>query len=257
MPLDTPASEVTAAIRTGLTIELIATPRAMMKVRQRSDRQDLKNDPELEDFDFVPIKEGDEIVGVFDREQNRIRDLSEVMLRASDDSLLSFVEYADTRKFALLASDCRVVGIVTLADIQKLPVYCVLFSLLISVEMLLMELIRKACKDDPDKWIKHIKNEKAKKAIEDHWKKSKRDNIGIDMLACASFSDELTAAGGLKLLSTGETEILNRLKKLRNDVFHGKEIGLAPDCALKIPSHVRDALRIQDALNKKLNGHVE
>lgn len=251
--LGTPATEVIAAVRTGITVESIATPRALLAVRQKDRWPDFKDDTELKEFDNVPVMEGDEIVGVYDREGGYIRDLSEAMFMASDASLLSFVENADTRTFALVVRESQIVGIVTLSDIQRLPVYCVLYSLLMSVEMLLIECVRLACKGNPDKWMAYL-NKEAKKKIEGHWKQSQEKNVALDRLSCASFAHELTAARGLGLFSSNESTTLERLNELRNLICHGKEIALTPKRALEIPALVRDALGIQDALDKKLKG---
>jgi hypothetical protein len=251
--LGTPANEVIAVVRTGITIESIATPRSMLVLRQKRHWPDFMDESELKEFDHVPVTEGDEIVGVYERERGTLRDLSETMFMASDSSLLSFAENADRRKFAFVVRESQIVGIVTLADIQKLPVYCVLFSLLMSVEMLLMETIRRACQEDPDEWMTHL-DSRAIKQIERYWKQANQKNVAIDKLSCASFGDEVTAAEGLGLLSSNESATLERLNDLRDLVCHGKEIALTPGRALEIPAHIRDALKLQAVFDKSLKG---
>jgi hypothetical protein len=252
-PLATPAEKVISAVRTGITIESITTHRSMLVVREKSQWPDFIDEAELADFDQVPVTEGHQIVGIYDRGKGTLRDLSESMFMAADASLLGYLEIADSRQFAFIVSENQIVGIVTLSDIQKLPVYCVLFSLLMSVEMLLVECIRAASNDDPNRWMDHL-GPKTKVTIEEHWIQAQKENIGIDRLSCASFGNELSAAQGLGLLAPDEIATLKRLKKLRNDVFHGKEIGLIPDRALEIPVHVRDAIKTQAMLQEKLKG---
>jgi hypothetical protein len=225
----------------------------MLVVRQKRHWSGFASESEIKDFDHVPITEEDQIVGVFDRESGSLRELSETMFMASNASLLSFVENADQRKFAFLVHESQIVGIVTLSDIQKLPVYCVLFGLLMSIEMLLMEWIRKVCRDDPDKWIIHL-DDRVKRGIEDHWKRAQVKNVALDKLSCASFANEMTAARGLGLFSSNESVSvsLERLNELRDLVCHGKEFALTPHRALEIPAHVRDALGIQVVLDQAL-----
>jgi hypothetical protein len=175
-PLDTPANEVISAVRTGITIESIATTRAMLKVWPKRECLSFANQSELKEFDHVPATEGEKIVGVFERESGKFKELCETMLMAADASLLSFVEKADTQKFVFLVRESEIVGMATLSDIQKLPVYCVLFSLLMSVEMLLMEWIREKCREDPDRWIAVLKNNDKKK-IEKDWKRARAENL--------------------------------------------------------------------------------
>jgi hypothetical protein len=253
-PLGTPANEVIAAVRTGITIQSIATPRAKLVVREKGHWPNFKDEAELADFDHVPVTKDGEIVGMYEREIGKIRDLSESMFMSVDASLLGYLEIADSRQFAFLVCESQIVGIVTLSDIQKLPVYCVLFSLLISIEMLLMECIRAACHDNADKWMAYLNN-KAKANIEKHWKEAREKNIApLDKLSCASFANELTASEGLGFVASDEIVTLKRLNELRNSIAHGKEIALTPDRALAIPSHVRDALAIQTVLDKTLKG---
>ena len=252
--LGTPASEVIAAVRTGITIESIATPRAKLVMREKDHQPTFKDEEELADFDHVPVTKDDEIIGIIDRGKGKLRDLSESMFMAADASLLGYLEVADTRQFAFLVRENRIVGIVTLSDIQKLPVYCVLFSLLISVEMLLMECIRTACHDDPDKWMANLQKG-AKDSIEGYWKEAQEKNIALlDKLSCASFWQELTAAQGLTLITADDFATLERLKELRDLIAHGKEIAFTPVHALEIPSRVRDAMKIQAVLQEKLKG---
>src|SRR5262249_5841425 len=157
--------------------------------------ENIPSDPKLQEFDHVPVTEGDEIVGVYDRESGRLRNLSETMLLAADSSLLSFVEKADHQRFALLVEDSHITGIVTLSDIQRLPVYCVLFSLLMAIEMLLMEWIRRCCRDHPGKWLDTL-DAGAQNRVAAYWQQAQDKNVALDNLSCASFADELTAAQG-------------------------------------------------------------
>ena len=196
------------------------------------------------------MTEGDEIVEVFDRQSGTLRDLSEYMFLTANSSLLSFVEKADLQKFAFLVRESRIAGIVTLSDIQRLPVYCVLFSLLLAVEMLLMEWIRKSCRHDTEKWLEKLDHQ-AKGQIDRYWQQAQNENVALDRLSCASFANELTAAENLGLFSSDPDalESLIRLKDLRDWVCHGKEFALTPDRAVENSAHVREALRIQVLLD--------
>ena len=63
-PLDTPAHEVIAAVRSGIPVKSIATPRAELVTRQKYLWPGCVDDPELEPFDLIPVTVGDEIVGL-------------------------------------------------------------------------------------------------------------------------------------------------------------------------------------------------
>lgn len=252
-PLGTPSSQMIAEVRTGITVESIATRRDMLVTRQKSEWGKIQTESDLKEFDHVPVTEGYEIVGVFDRESGTLKDLSEAMFLASDSSLLNFVEKADQQKFAFLVRESSIAGIVTLSDIQRLPVYCVLFSLLMTIEMLLMDWIRKSCRNNPEKWIEML-DPGAKARIDRYWQQAQDKNVALDRLSCASFGDELTVAEELGLFSSDSDSrvSLMNLKELRDMVCHGKEFALTPERALEIPVYVRNSLRIQDLLNDAL-----
>lgn len=138
--------------------------------------------------------------------------------------------------------DNAVSGIVTISDIQKLPVYSVLFSLVVAVEMLLIEWIRKACRTNQDEWLSCLpKNDKDQ--IERYWQNAVSENLAIDRLSCASFGQEIKAAISMGLFKNNDSHLANieALVKLRNKVCHAKEFASNLTQALKLPSEARNA----------------
>jgi hypothetical protein len=224
-------------------VSLIATPRAELKCRPFGEWEDLGAHPDFADFDQVPLTDdqGQRIEAVFVREQGRLA-LREDMFIAADAPLLSFLESADQQRFRFLLMDSTVSGMVTISDIQKLPVYSVLFSLLIAVEMSLMEWIRKRCGKDQDAWLAKLK-EKQRKNVEDYWKQAQEKNLNIDRLNCASLHHEIVAAEGFGLFTghAAQQKRLQDLKALRNMVYHAAEFAPNAEEAIKIPARVRDA----------------
>src|SRR5690606_4928245 len=110
---------------------------------------------ELATFDQVPLTEGDRIVAVFVRGEGVV-ELREDLFMAADAPLLTFLKTADRQRFRFLMEGEGISGLVTLSDIQKLPVYSVLFSLVVAAEMLLMDWIRKASGGDDEVWLRHL-----------------------------------------------------------------------------------------------------
>jgi hypothetical protein len=242
-PLGISASVFLTAVRSGTPVALIATPRAILKCRRKSRWRGIESDPELAGFDQVPLtnREGVSIEAVFVRGTGLV-DLQEGMFMASDAPLISFLESADQQRFRFLLDDRSISGLVTLSDIQKLPVYSVLFGLLIAVEMLLVDWIRKTCGANQNVWLDHLKKPQ-RGSVERYWKDASERNLAIDRLSCASFGQEIQAAHGLGLFQGTEThhERLKALEALRHQICHAAEIALTPDRALTIPNHVRAA----------------
>jgi hypothetical protein len=254
-PLDTCSSQVIAEVRTGITVASIATPRDKLVCRETKRWPGFKDESDIQQFDHVPVTDGEdgEIVGVFDRKKGICRPLSEAMFLASDAGLLSFLEIADRQEFAFLVHQSRIAGLVTISDIQRLPVYCVLFTLLMSVEMLLMEWIRESCQLDPEKWLEKL-DRSDQTRINSLWQRAQSKNVALDKLSYANFTQELTAAESLGLFAS-DPEALTSLRdliELRNDVCHGKEIAPTLDRAMKVPTYVRKALSVEACLNDAL-----
>ncbi len=135
-PLKTSAGDFLSAIRSQIPVSSIATPRANLKCERDCRWRTVEANPSLADFDQVPLTDdqGLRIESVFVRGKGRLQ-LREDMFMAADAPLLSFLESADQQQFRFLLVDSTVSGTVTISDIQKLPVYSVLFSLVVAVEM--------------------------------------------------------------------------------------------------------------------------
>jgi hypothetical protein len=216
----------------------------------------IESDQSLADFDQVPLTSLDSqcIEAMYIRGQGR-KPLIAGMFMAADAPLLAFIETADTQRFRLLVAGGDVIGMVTLSDLQRLPVYSVLFSLIIAVEVLLVQWIRAACGEQPDAWMQYLLPDQ-RKWIQRHWDQAVASNLAIDRLTCASFSHEIAAARGLGLFaSESEREgELSDLKQLRDRVCHAMEFAPTAEDALKVPQQARKARELAQWLADRING---
>lgn len=242
-PLKTSAKDFLSAVRSEIPVSLIATRRADLRCATLCRCQEIESNAELAGFDQVPLTDetGGRIEGVYVRGEGRL-ELREDMFMAADAPLLSFLESADQQRFRFLLVDTKVSGMATLSDIQRLPVYSVLFSLVMAVELLLMEWIRVKCHASQNEWVRHL-NKKQREQIESRWKKAVRQNLAIDRLCCASLGQEIQAALALGLFKGHDSQRakFEALRHLRNQVFHASEFAPNLKAALKIPTYVRDA----------------
>ena len=242
-PTDMPAEEFLQAIRVAIPVSTISTARSLLVTLPNDCPSSVFSEAKYEPYDFIPVTKGDEIVGVYEKSANGrvFLPLTESILIESDSSLMEFVAHADERPLALLVKERQIVGLVTHADLQKLPVYTVAFAMASVVEMQLMAWIRETTKrshpGDEDAWMKYVDN---RQTIENHYQSSKKANVAIDKLSCASFSEEVDAAVGLGLISDREPE-LRKLIQLRNAVCHGKEIALVKERVEVLSSTIRSA----------------
>ena len=241
--LDHSAGHYLAAVRSQGPVALIATPRAKVQCRPLRDWAAIEGDAALSDFDHVPLTDeaGQSITRVYVRGAGPA-ELTEGMFMSAGAPLIDFLATADEQRFRLLVDGGAVTGLVTLSDVQKLPVYPLLFGLLIAVELLLVDWLRQACGDRPDAWLVHL-NPQQRRTIEKHWQDAQQRDLAIDKLALASFSHEIQAAAAMDLFVGHEQQLvaIKGLKDLRNLVCHAAEFAPNPEQALRIPPLARSA----------------
>ena len=132
------------ALQAGLTVNLIATARAaFVTCAMNETLAQVIKDNSQNKFDFLPVTEMADggIVGLLEITSNRhsatvdrsvgeaMRPLSEENLIGADASILAFVRDADFRKCRLVVSGSQISGLVTLSDLQRLPVRAALLGL--------------------------------------------------------------------------------------------------------------------------------
>jgi hypothetical protein len=211
-------------------------------------------DPTLTGFDQIPLtsSDGEHIEAIFVR-PNGVTSLNEKMFMSAREPLVSFLETADAHRFRLLVDGTSIVGIVTLSDLQKLPVYSALFSLIAGVELMLVEWIRRESDGDDNAWLQHLTpNQRGR--IDRYRRQAAAKNLEIERLSHASFGQEILAAIGMGLFEM-EPELrsgLTELAELRHQVCHAADFAATPADALKVPHQVRTLQRLTLAFHKAL-----
>ena len=187
----------------GLTVALIATEREkLMTCRPNEFLSAVVSRSADQQYDYLPVtnEEGSEIVGLLhavDFVQNsscivpvreHYRPLSEGDLIGANASILDLIKEADSKPCRLIVSRDKIVGFVTLSDLQKLPVRAALFALITGIELTMAEAIRKKYETDED-WLKLLskcRQEKINKEVE----KSKQEDAFVNALLFTQFCDK-------------------------------------------------------------------
>src|SRR5271168_1606587 len=154
-PLDTDPESVLNSVERGLTVGLIATFQPdLICCESGAPIGPLLDNPQLETFDHLPVTAEGRIAGLLPLRQLRtnckkyrtageeMMPLDERCLISSDVGILTFIEQADERPSRLVVRGTRIDGIVTLSDLQKLPVRPALFLFITHLELLMTETIR-------------------------------------------------------------------------------------------------------------------
>ena len=158
-----------------------------------------------EQYDFIPVigtlANGQQrIIGLFHaarfaegpvpdgRVEKYLLPLSEEYLIGADASILDFIIDADTRPCRLVLAGPSISGLVSLSDLQRLPVRAALFALITGFEITMAEAIRGKFAEDAD-WIVCL-NDGRKDLIQKEIEKSKQDDGFVDALLFTQFCDK-------------------------------------------------------------------
>ena len=145
-------------------------------------------------------------------------------LISADDSILSFIETADRSPCRLLLHRKKITGIVTVSDLQQLPVRPILFLLVTHVELLMAESIRASgCAEET--WINYLEP-KRRDAVEKKWSNLVGSNLGIDKLTATEFCDKREILRNVVKLPVGRKKYekqVGRIEWLRHSLAHAGE----------------------------------
>jgi hypothetical protein len=256
--------DVFRALHSGLTVDLIATPLSDLKTCKPHEliSDVIRRYPE--DFDFIPvIDENNRFVGMLHAADQRERltlgtvwqcysPLSEEYLIGADASILDFILDADQRQCRLVISGAKIVGLVSLSDLQRLPVRATLFALITGFEMTMADTIRRLYSKGDD-WLEFLGKGRQRK-IEEERKKAKADDGYVESLLFTQFCDKRDI---LKHhLPEEQRESLHgslvRIESLRNSIAHANEYASSPAHAKDVCQVVRELLSLRDEFSRTI-----
>jgi len=183
--------------------------------------------------------------------RDKFHPLSEDFIIGGDTSILEFIKDADRRPCRLLVSGANIVGLVSLSDLQRLPVRAVLFALITGFEITMMEAVRRLYKDEAV-WLAMLEPERRDK-IEKEKEDAKAVDVFVDTLLFTQFADKKTIIEkrGLEGRSrSGLKKSLGRIERLRNNVAHANEYARNPEEAHKVCATVRDLIKLRSDISR-------
>jgi CBS domain-containing protein len=225
-------------IQAVLTLEQIMTPRSAFLCCAATDRisEAFSHVPEV--YDAVPVVDGNpksmdaEIVGViWRRDLDRVKPLAradsylderpvEIPLRASM-PMLDYARIASADRVSFISDGASIVGLVTVYDLERLPVRLCLFEHLLYFEQRLGEAIVSLA-PDADTWP-DMAPRKRDEIQQGTSKAIQRDHLGSPILGIG-FTEKVEIARHLlpKVLGAGfKMRLLDFVAPFRIDVAHG------------------------------------
>jgi hypothetical protein len=249
--------DLMAALQDRLPIALIATPRHALRTC-RSDEMlaevMARND---EGFDYFPVidatRHGHErIIGLIELVpylhgqtaggivREHMSALSEDNLIGADAGILTFVRTADRHGCRLVMSGAEISGLVSLSDLQQLPVRAALFALITHVEMTMAEAIRREF-NGSEEWKTRLSEGRQQKLERKRGEAKSADNL-VDDLLLTEFVDKATIIWKSPNFTDGKRRFeddMTEARKLRDNLAHANEYAAARDAAAKVCDTVR------------------
>jgi CBS domain-containing protein len=199
-------------------------------------------------FDYLPVRQETDgpFIGLFDRtsfqsENQLVREVYSPIgtsdLISAETSLLHFLWTANEQPRRLVLEKTEVRGIVTLSDIQKLPVRMALFSLFIHFELLLTEHLRTNLGNkDPLSLL----SEARAQLVSEKWQRFKDSKMDQDLFSAMDLCDKREAAKAMGILGKSKTSIKSAISEiecyLRNPIAHGAEYAESIEAARRTVS---------------------
>ena len=234
-------------------------------------------DARFESFDNIPVESGGFVVGLIQlrklekspdygtrksdptvRARDVMQRLDQSILISAGSGILGYmdsIETAEPHDARLILQGTRVAGIVTRSDLQKLVVRTVVGVVIMHVELLMEECIRKGYSED--EWIKRLTPGRREKLVKRQEMLKKR-HLETDLLAAAEFIDKANAVAALRNWGKPKrvaADELGEVESFRNFLFHGRDYTatielqnsmirsskLARDWIARIDKHLADA----------------
>jgi Predicted transcriptional regulator with C-terminal CBS domains len=182
-------------------------------------------------FSQILVRLGGYAVGVLERKgadngktvAERMRPLSEAMLISADAPLSEFLKICHHDSFRLVVDGTSVAGIVTVSDLQKLPVRLHAFTRITHLEMLMAEIIGRRSVGQDDSWRQYLTPRKIKNA-EKYRAAYEREDLNLQLIEYTDFGDKVQVISGLcKELALAQPE-LQSVEKLRHEIMHARPV---------------------------------
>ena len=196
-----------SAFQESLPVHLIATGRAHFKTcLPEESLSEVVERNRVDAFDFLPVmgpgtQSDRTVAGVlnvaaFNRvvPEQAVRDhmqpLGEEHLIGADASVLAFIRDADRHPFRFVVSGRAINGLVSISDLQRLPVRAALFAIVTQIEMTMAEVIR--CRfPQPEAWMQLLSLGRAEK-VREKVVLAKAEDTLVDQLLYTEFCDKVT-----------------------------------------------------------------
>ncbi len=261
--LDRDQDAILEALENNVPVRLMATVGNLVAAQADERARDALARASEGGFDYLPVRNGHDgpIVGLFSREDaldSKNKQVKDIMKPLSVDNLiganaplLQFVYGADQSPCRLLLGSTEICGIVTLSDMQRIPVRTAIFGLFIHLELVLTEALERMLGSNCPFELLSEKHPKRADEARSRWKEAKNNNMDQNKTNSLQFTDKKLLLMKLNGFGISATQIDRKLglieRHLRDPIAHGSQYAATRDGALttvKATKLVRDWIKI-------------
>jgi len=185
------------------TAKLIMTALPSMTSWEVGSNQDIYLNPDgTLIYDVIPVTKNDEIIGFMTKDKPfEIQSIEKGWFVTRDTPISDLVNlFTETKRPAFFVFyRHEIVGILTPADLNKLPARTYIYSLIGDVELMLSELIRSEASISQNDILKNIGNGRASE-IQKSLSKLQTQNVDIEVIQLLYLSDLLTIVQKIPIL---------------------------------------------------------
>ena len=204
----------------------------------KDDTGEILKRPSLVDFDQIPIREGNRIVGILERKEKRRRVLDDSLLVSADEHLSRFIFTLKNQPYRLVVDGTSISGIVTWSDLQKTPVLLFGYALIADIELQMNRAIQIKY-GDSDEWVNELSDEEK--------------NLILPTVDLADFSHKAKVICTQFLSGFDFDSDLKKLVDLRNDVAHVHKVVRNAEDLHRFVGDLETATAWNDALYKSIS----
>jgi CBS domain-containing protein len=215
-------------LEAGLKVGDIATYR-FYSCEIYHDAAEVMGRADLLQFDCIPVRNGERVVGVLERNgefasgpaRDAMRRLDDGLLVSSDEPLKGFIPLLVESPHRLVVRGARIEGIVTRSDVHKLPVRLLAFALVTHLEMTMAGVI--LGRSERDDWIGSLSDGRRDKVME-KFDELRTENFDPPLIEMTDFADKRSVLAKMGVLDSPSkskaVEAFERIEDLRNKVAH-------------------------------------
>lgn len=253
-------------VQGSLPVSLIMVPRASFAVCHLKETAADVQARNRDDFSSFPVvDENGRILGLYNAArwfrqeapnlpvEGDYTPLGEDILIGANASIFDFLCSADVHHTRLVVAGDGIAGLVSLSDVQQLPVRAALFALITSFEIAMAALIAAAFPDDA--W-KGLMSDGRQAALKKNIETARNQDTYTNDLLMTQFCDKADIIRKGQLLGLPPDwidEVRKEAQKLRDNLAHGNEIAPTIERARRTCQVVRDVLNFMTAIDERLS----